>query len=178
MYAVVGDIAVDEVVHLFDRTAVTERLASDPIVAVPTPAMPVRTAAVTEVIPTEGQQTHMIWGFPTVTGRDPERYALRVLDTILGGMGGRLFVELRDRKSLAYTVTSFDAYPVDPGFFALYIGCSPDKEAEARREFERVVHEVQQMASLPRNWSVPKRTWKAPLISVCRAPVSALRFMV
>jgi zinc protease len=106
--------------------------------------MPVRTAAVTDIIPIEGQQTHILWGFPTVTNRDQWRYALRVLDTILGGMGGRLFVELRDRKSLAYTVTSFDAYPVDPGFLALYIGCSPDKEAEALSEFQRVVQEVQQ----------------------------------
>ena len=116
VYVVVGDISVDEVLTLFDRSAVTTPLVSD--VARPvTPGMPVRTAAVTEVIPTEGQQTHIIWGFPAVTIRDHERYALRVLDTILGGMGGRLFVELhRDRKSLAYTVTSFDAYPVDPGF--------------------------------------------------------------
>jgi zinc protease len=98
----------------------------------------------TQVLTTEGKQTHIIWGFPSVTMYDRERYALRLLDTILGGMGGRLFTELRDQKSLAYTVTSFDAYPVDPGFFALYIGCSPEKETEALNEFERVVREVQE----------------------------------
>jgi zinc protease len=108
-----------------------------------TPALPVWSDMSTHVLATEGQQSHIIWGFPTVTMYDRDRYALRILDTILGGMGGRLFTELRDQKSLAYTVTSFDAYPVDPGFFALYIGCSPDKEAEALSEFERVVREVQ-----------------------------------
>jgi zinc protease len=105
--------------------------------------MPVWSDTITRVLAVEGQQTHILWGFPTVTTRHHDRYPLRVLDTILGGMGGRLFAELRDQKSLAYTVTSFDAYPVDPGFFALYIGCSPDKEAEALSEFERVVQEVQ-----------------------------------
>jgi zinc protease len=94
------------------------------------------------ILELEGQQTHIVWGFPTVTIRDRDRYALRVLDTILGGMGGRLFVELRDKKSLAYTVTTLDAYPTDRGFMALYIGCSPEKEAEALSEFERVLHEV------------------------------------
>src|SRR5262249_2120897 len=103
---------------------------------------PVWSDTMTRVLDIEGQQTHILWGFPTVTIRHHDRYALRVLDTILGGMGGRLFAELRDQKSLAYTVTSFDAYPIDPGFFALYIGCSPDKEAEALGEFERVVQEV------------------------------------
>jgi zinc protease len=103
----------------------------------------------TQVLTTEGKQTHIIWGFPTVTMYDRERYALRLLDTILGGMGGRLFTELRDQKSLAYTVTSFDAYPVDPGFFALYIGCSPEKETAALSEFERVVREVQEAGVTP-----------------------------
>ena len=117
---------------------------SEPVAAVaPTvPETPTWSAAATEVIDVEGQQTHIIWGFPTVTGRDPDRYTLHVLDTILGGMGGRLFVELRDKRGLAYAVTSFDAYPVDPGYLAFYIGCTPEKEGEALGEFERVVHAI------------------------------------
>jgi zinc protease len=111
--------------------------------------MPVQSDMRTQVLTTEGKQTHILWGFPTVTMYDRERYALRLLDTILGGMGGRLFTELRDQKSLAYSVTSFDTYPVDPGFFALYIGCSPDKEAEALSEFARVVREVQESGVTP-----------------------------
>lgn len=144
VYVVVGDIAVDEVLTLFHRaapSALFEPATEQPFVR---PAMPVWAEATTHVLATEGKQTHIIWGFPGVTIRAHDRYALRMLDTILGGMGGRLFMELRDKKSLAYTVTSFDAYPVDPGFFALYIGCSPDKEAEALSEFERVLHEVQE----------------------------------
>lgn len=143
VYVVVGDIAVDEVLTLFHRTAPTALFTAAPLTLSPNPAMPVWTAMEAHVLATEGQQTHIIWGFPTVTMHHPDRYALRILDTILGGMGGRLFMELRDRKSLAYSVTSFDAYPVEPGFFALYIGCSPEKEAEALSEFARVLHEVQ-----------------------------------
>ncbi len=143
VYVVVGDIAVDEVLVLFHRTAPSALFTAEAMPSCTTPAMPVWSDISTQVLATEGQQTHIIWGFPTVTMYDRDRYALRILDTILGGMGGRLFTELRDQKSLAYTVTSFDAYPVDPGFFALYIGCSPDKEAEALSEFERVVREVQ-----------------------------------
>ena len=141
--AVVGDITVEEVVELFQRSAppslfeVTD--AAHPDVATVRPPA----TAIEHVIDLEGQQTHIVWGFPTVNQRHSDRYALRVLDTILGGMGGRLFAELRDRKSLAYTVTTVDAYPVDPGFMALYIGCSPDKETEALEEFQRVLHEVQ-----------------------------------
>ena len=72
-----------------------------------------------------------------------------MLETSLGGRGGRLFGELRDKKSLAYTVTTLDANAIDAGFLALYIGCSPDKEAEALREFARVVHDVQHAGVIP-----------------------------
>lgn len=143
VYVVVGDIAVDEVLTLLQRTVPSILFEASAVPPYTTPAAPVWADMSTRVLAVDGQQTHIIWGFPAVTIRDRDRYALRVLDTILGGMGGRLFAELRDRKSLAYSVTSFDAYPVDPGFFALYIGCSPEKEAEALSEFERVVHEVQ-----------------------------------
>jgi zinc protease len=149
VYTVVGDIAVDEVLTLFHRTAPSALFAAEALPLGTTPTMPMRSDISTQGLTTEGKQTHIIWGFPTVTMYDPDRYALRLLDTILGGMGGRLFTELRDQKSLAYTVTSFDAYPVDPGFFALYIGCSPDKEAEALSEFERVVREVQEAGVTP-----------------------------
>ena len=49
----------------------------------------------------------------------------------MSGMGGRLFLELRDKKSLAYTVTSFYTPGLEPGFLGVYIGTAPQKEEEA-----------------------------------------------
>src|SRR5207244_5740660 len=142
VYAVVGDIAVDEVLTLFHRTAPSALFAAEALPLSTTPTMPMRSDISTQVLTTEGKQTHIIWGFPTVTMYNRDRYALRILDTILGGMGGRLFTELRDQKSLAYTVTSFDAYPVDRGFFPFYFGAGQDREAKALREFDGVVRGV------------------------------------
>ena len=142
VYVVVGDITVDAVLSRWQQLAPAS--LSEPAVpaAAVVQATPAWSEAVTDVIDAEGQQTHIIWGFPTVTSRDPDRYTLHVLDTMLGGMGGRLFVELRDKRGLAYAVTSFDAYPVDRGYLAFYIGCTPEKEGEALDEFERVVQEI------------------------------------
>jgi zinc protease len=64
---------------------------------------------------------------------------------VLSGQGGRLFVELRDKRSLAYSVTSFSMEGLDPGYFAVYIGCGPGKVQEAldgiRNELRRVREE-------------------------------------
>jgi zinc protease len=72
------------------------------------------------------QQAHVVYGFPGMTITDPDRFALEVLATILSGQGGRLFVELRDKRGLAYRVSAFSVEGVDPGYFAVYIATSPE----------------------------------------------------
>jgi len=76
-------------------------------------------------------QTHVILGYLGPTVNSPGRDSLDVLNAILTGQGGRLFVELRDKKSLAYSVFSFVAPGLDPGYVAFGIGVSPEREDEA-----------------------------------------------
>jgi zinc protease len=51
-------------------------------------------------------------------------------------------VELRDKKSLAYSLSSYSVEGLEPGYFAVYIGTSPEKVPEAlagiRAELEKV----------------------------------------
>ena len=99
-------------------------------------------------------QAHLIAGFPGVRLADDLRWPLEVLSAVLSGQGGRLFVELRDKKSLAYSVTSFSMEGVDPGYFAVYIGCGPGKISDAlsgiRNELRRAREEPVTSAELDR----------------------------
>src|SRR5262249_16382952 len=72
------------------------------------------------------QQSHIVIGFPGTTVADPDRFPLEVLSTILSGQGGRLFVELRDKKGLAYRISAFSLEGVDPGYVAVYMATSPE----------------------------------------------------
>jgi zinc protease len=100
------------------------------------------------------QQAHMVIGFPGTTIDDPDRYALEVMATILSGQGGRLFVELRDKRGLAYRVNAFSLEGIDPGYFAVYIACSPENLPAAmagiREELSRIVREPVPAAELDR----------------------------
>lgn len=91
------------------------------------------------------EQSHMIYGFPGLTLFDDERYVLEVMQSVLAGQGGRLFLELRDKASLAYTVSPMKMEGLERGFFGAYIGCSPDKVKQARDmmlvEFQKLVTE-------------------------------------
>lgn len=73
------------------------------------------------------QQAHIFYGVRGTTVHAKDRYAFSVLHQILSGQGGRLFLELRDKMSLAYSVSASLQIGIEPGFFAVYIGTDPSK---------------------------------------------------
>ncbi|MEW6348122.1 MAG: pitrilysin family protein [Thermodesulfobacteriota bacterium] len=100
-------------------------------------------------------KAHLLIGFRGTTFTDKERYSLTALNNILAGQGGRLFLELRDKESLAYVVTSIFRPGIDPGFFAIYMACDVAKldqaEAGLLREINRVRTEPVSAAELHRS---------------------------
>jgi predicted Zn-dependent peptidase len=74
----------------------------------------------------ESEQAYVVLGTRGVTIRDDRRYALSVLDTVLGGgMSSRLFQEIREKRGLVYSVYSFQAAYRGAGLFGVYAGTSP-----------------------------------------------------
>lgn len=68
-------------------------------------------------------------GLPTTS---PDRYALMVLNAILGGgMSSRLFEEIREKRGLAYSVYSYVSSFADAGFLAVYAGTERERSCEA-----------------------------------------------
>jgi zinc protease len=88
------------------------------------------------------EQTHLVLGFFGPTFRSGDREAVDVLNAVLAGQGGRLFAELRDKRSLAYSVGSFVSPGVEPGFFAFSIATSPAQEKESVEGFLREIRRV------------------------------------
>lgn len=89
------------------------------------------------------EQSHIVMGFPGLDLRDSSRYTMQVMQAILAGQGGRLFFELRDKASLAYSVAPLRMEGIEGGYFGAYIGCSPEKSGKALEmmnvEFQKLV---------------------------------------
>ena len=89
------------------------------------------------------EQSHLVHAYPGLTLKDPDRYVLQVMQAILAGQGGRLFLELRDKASLAYSVSPMRMEGLEGGYFGAYIGCSPEKAKKAlgmmKDEFAKLV---------------------------------------
>lgn len=93
----------------------------------------------------EKEQAHFVLGFPGASVRNRDRYVLDVLDASLSGMGGRLFYQLRDKESLAYSLAFISNVNLDPGYICVYMGTHPDKVETAiagvLRELKKVKDE-------------------------------------
>lgn len=103
--------------------------------------------------PTE--QYHLCIGGPGIARSDERRYALRVLDGILGGgPSSRLFQQVRERRGLAYSVFSFSSLHATAGEVGVYVGTRPENLAATVKtiaeELERTLEDPAQQGELER----------------------------
>jgi predicted Zn-dependent peptidase len=89
------------------------------------------------------EQTQLALGIRTCSRHDPRRFALRLLNTILGeNMSSRLFQVLREDHGLAYSVCSSLSFYDDVGALVISAGLDTDKLARA---LELIMQEVDRM---------------------------------
>ncbi|HTU81633.1 MAG TPA: pitrilysin family protein, partial [Candidatus Acidoferrales bacterium] len=120
--AAAGNVDHDRFVELVAR----EFAAFDGSCALPAPESPVAMPA-THVRSKDSEQAYVVVGTQGLSVRDERRYALSILDTILGGgMSSRLFQEIREKRGLVYSVYSFQAAYRAAGLFGVYAGTSPE----------------------------------------------------
>lgn len=80
------------------------------------------------VVERPSEQTHVAIAVPIFGARGPRRAALQVLDALVGGPpSSRLFQEIRERRGLAYSVSSFLELQQGFGAFGAYVGTRPER---------------------------------------------------
>lgn len=82
-------------------------------------------------IPRDIEQTHIVYGTAGLARGDDRRWAFWVLNVALGGgLSSRLFQEIREKRGLAYSVSSGNQAFADGGIFSLYAACAPENANE------------------------------------------------
>jgi zinc protease len=87
-------------------------------------------------------QAHIVYGFLGTTIYRNDRHAFNVLNTILSGQGGRLFLNLRDQQSLAYAISASSQEGLETGYMAVYIGTDPQKAPLALKGIESELQKI------------------------------------
>jgi len=116
LIAVAGNATHDQVVHLFGRgfegftRGARARNGQAPTIA---PSV--------NIVQKTLEQVHLVMGFPGLPHAAPERYALFLLNDVIGGsMSSRLFQEVRERQGLVYSIHSGVQSFADTGTLYLY----------------------------------------------------------
>jgi predicted Zn-dependent peptidase len=128
--AAAGSVDHDALVSLVERTQEQRAAAS----AAAPPGPPSDEVARRRFVAKETEQYHLCLGAPGLARDDERRFALRLLDNILGGTSSsRLFVEVREKRGLAYSVYSFQSLYRGTGQVGLYLGTRPENVGQALR---------------------------------------------
>ena len=140
--AVAGNLVHDDVVELVEKylplaDGVRPERSNGADVGAPNPVV---------IVERPLEQAHLVVGTRSLRRDDPDRFALGVLDQVLGGgMSSRLFQEVRERRGLAYSVFSYRSAFDETGAFAVYAATAPEHVAEVldlvHAELDRLVRD-------------------------------------
>jgi predicted Zn-dependent peptidase len=112
----------------------------------PAPAEPYRNGRV-KVFTKTSDQAHVILGVPSYPLEHPDRYALQLVATVLGGgMSSRLFTEVRERRGLSYYVFGANHSYTDAGSLYSQAGVDINRIDEA---VSTIAAELKGMAAAP-----------------------------
>jgi zinc protease len=118
-------------------------------------------------------QTALAFAWPAPAAGADGRYALAVTGSLLSGLAGRLFEELRERRALAYAVQALPWLRRRAGMFVAYVATSPEREDEAR---DAMLAELRRLTDQPPGPEETERAreYAAGLVAIRRQHGSAL----
>lgn len=104
-------------------------------------------------------------GCRVIGAQHEDRYALRLLNNILGGpaMTSRFNVALREKAGLVYTVESlYGCYP-DCGLWQVYFGCDPHDVERCRHIVEREIQHLIDAPLSPAQFRTAQKQYKGQI---------------
>ena len=126
--AAAGSVDHDQVVAWAEQAM---RAAAQAPTHVGAPPPPAPTAARGVFRRKDTEQYHLCIGGLGVARDDNRRFALRVLDSLVGGTSSsRLFQAVRERRGLAYSIFTFQSLYADTGQVGLYVGTRAENLVE------------------------------------------------
>ncbi len=91
----------------------------------------------------KSEQSQIALGFRACSRQDPRRFALRLLNVVLGeNMSSRLFQIIREDQGLAYSIYSTPSFWEDVGDLVISVGLDPEKIEPVLRLVRQELHRL------------------------------------
>ncbi|MBW4555783.1 MAG: insulinase family protein [Trichormus sp. ATA11-4-KO1] len=128
--SIAGRITLADTVALVEQVFGDWQIPAQTLPLVNLPEIPVEPQR--RMQPVQTQQSIVMLGYLGSSVSSPDYAPLKLLSTYLGnGLSSRLFVELREKRGLAYEVSAFYPTRLYPGSFVVYMGTAPENTSIA-----------------------------------------------
>ncbi len=119
-----------------------------------------------KVITIDSHQSHTLIGARLFALDDPRRYAMAIINNILGGpgMNSMLNVQLRERRGMVYTVESNMSLLTDCGMLQIYFGCDAEHVDPSLRIIMRTLDKLASKPISERTLEAAKKQYKGQLL--------------
>jgi predicted Zn-dependent peptidase len=142
MLSVVGDVDDNNIEFMLNKylSNIPQSLNADSLI--PAPNQLTRTYV--DYVQEDAQQAQILQGWQVASINSEDYPKLMLLNIILGasGLSSRLFLELREKKGLAYTVrTSYEVH-LKSSVFSIYIGTEPSNIQTSIDGFNEEINKI------------------------------------
>jgi predicted Zn-dependent peptidase len=118
-----------------------------------------------QVVRRPTEQAHVVYGVRSIARSDERRWALAVLNHVLGGgLSSRLFQKVREERGLAYSIWSERAAYADAGSLAVVAGTAPENVDEVLKIVAGELENLAEHGITEREMAVAKGNLRAELL--------------
>jgi predicted Zn-dependent peptidase len=122
-------------------------------------------------------QVHFELGLRTFNSKDKKRFALAVLTSYLGqGLSSRLFVELREKRGLCYSVNASSSHLEDVGMWSVYAGAAKSKVMSAVEAVWEEMKRLREIKLNPDDLLAAKEKMRGQLLFAKENPIHQMEF--
>ncbi len=103
------------------------------------------------------EQVHIMIGKPAFKVKRMEDLYLKVFTTFLAGQSSELFVEVRDKQGLCYSVQPLQNTSLEAGYWGIYIGAGHDKKDQAIKAIKEILNKYQSKGMSKKDFNTVKK---------------------
>jgi predicted Zn-dependent peptidase len=153
--SIAGRVTLDEALALVEQVFGDWQIPQQALPELNLPEIPVQPQY--QLKPVQTQQSIVMLGYLGASVTSPDYAALKLLSTYLGnGLSSRLFVELREKRGLAYEVSAFYPTKLHPASFVVYMGTAPENTTIALEGLRTEVELLSTTEVMETSWQAAK----------------------
>ncbi len=123
------------------------------------------------------EQLHLNIGFDCISSLSEEQYTYSVLNSILGGsINSRLFLQVRDKSGLTYSIYSYESSYMDTGLFQIYAAMNPSQSTTVVEKIKAIIKDIRKNGVTPDELSMTKEQLKTEIILGNESAKSRMNF--